>query len=455
MPANIKKVLLQKKISDTLYQIYPKTEAGIVEYTKTVVTPGEADSEVVTSVAAELALLKSTIDNNQSAALQAVADLQDAIEGLGDNESLQESFDTLKEIGDFLATHETSIGALAALIADVGTPSVAANPNAEPPVVAQAATGLHAAVEALQAVGSTKVSKTANDGTTQAANGHLYIDGVDTTVYSDTALVTEIGVEPDAGQSITGSGLKKRVHDLEAVGATKTSKTSGATTAANGHVFIDDADTTIYDDSELVTAIGTSDTTAGSGDGTGILGRLDALEAVGSTKVSKTNGGSTASNGHVYIDGTDTTIYDDTTLVTAIGTADTSAGAGDGTGILGRLDAIDTTIGVEPNGAQSIVGSGLKKRIADLEAVQATKVEDATNNGYIKVNNVDNAIQVYDDTTLVNEIGVEPNAAQSVVGSGLKKRVHDLEDFQAIQVVASAPTGNDIEDGVLYMVELT
>ena len=124
MPSSIKKVILQKQIESTLYQIFPKTDATIVSYTKTV-TVNDTPTSVDTTVAAELAALKSAIDTNDAAALAAIDQLRDDVFGvLGDGEVIASTFDTIKEIADFLDTHDESIGALANLISDVGIASV-------------------------------------------------------------------------------------------------------------------------------------------------------------------------------------------------------------------------------------------------------------------------------------------------------------------------------------------
>ena len=67
MPSSIKKVILQKQIESTLYQIFPKTDATIVSYTKTV-TVNDTPTSVDTTVAAELAALKSTPSGSLSPA---------------------------------------------------------------------------------------------------------------------------------------------------------------------------------------------------------------------------------------------------------------------------------------------------------------------------------------------------------------------------------------------------
>ena len=251
------------------------------------------------------------------------------------------------------------------------------------------------------------------------------------------------------GLFATVAGIDARVTALENTAGTNVSKTkevSGETvTAANGHLYLNGTDTTVYDDTDVRARIGMADNVAGS-----VSARVKALEDVGANKV---EAGTT--NGKLKINGVDNTItaYDDTDLKNAIGTSETTEGAGDGTGILGQIDDIlddvqanKDAIGTAKQGVTP--GTGLTGRIEALEDVEATKVEDATNNGYIKVNGTDNAIQVYDDTDVKNRLGMADNVAGSV-----SARVKALEDAPAsFQVVSSSPASP--VDGVLYAVEL-
>jgi len=195
MADNIKKVLLQKKVENTLYQILPKTDATIVNYDKTV-----SGSTTSTTVAAELAALAQAITDGDEA-------VKDLIYGLQDNETLQQSYDTIKEIGDFLATHEDSIGALAALIADVGKATEGST----------AATGIHADIEgldarvdALETAAGTNVSKT-KSGSADASNGYVYLDGVLTAIYDDSLT---IGASTDAANA-SGTTVWPRLKQAE------------------------------------------------------------------------------------------------------------------------------------------------------------------------------------------------------------------------------------------------
>lgn len=202
---SLKKVLLTKKIEGVMYDIMPKTAADIVTYTK-----GSGQDAVETNVAAELAGIAVTLGT-----LASTADLSalrtEIIGELSNDESLAASFDTIKEIANFLDTHDESIGALAALLTDVGVASVEADPENE--IEAVTATGIHAAVEllqskvaALEAANGTNVSKS-KSGASDAGNGELYLDGTLTTVYDDSALVAAIGESESAEGEADGTGI--------------------------------------------------------------------------------------------------------------------------------------------------------------------------------------------------------------------------------------------------------
>lgn len=313
---SVKKVLLTKAIEGALYDIYPRTAAEIVNYTK-----GSGNDATTVSVASELASLATAI-----AALPTTADLNtlrtEIIGELGNDESVAASFDTIKEIAAFLDQHDESIGALAALISDVGVASVEASGD-DPAVIA---TGIHALVEALQGrvtaletANGTNVSKTkqVSGETVTAANGHLYLDGVDTTVYSDADILSAIGADD------TPNTIKGRISALEAVEA---NKVEAAT--SNGYIKVDGTDDAVlvYDDTDLVEAIGESESVAGAADGTGILGHLDSVDD--------------------DIDG----------LKTAVGTA--TSGTTAGTGLTGRMEDAESAISTLTSGTVTAVAAG-------------------------------------------------------------------------------------------------
>ena len=187
MPAIVKKVLLQKSIEDQLYSILPQTDATVVNYTK-----GSGQDAVVTTVAAELASLAtaaaSVITEAEVDGMidDAISDLWDRISGLADGESLAASFDTLKEISDYLNTHGSVVSGFTsdinALKTALGSPAVAADPENE--IEAQAATGLFATIAGLDS--RITALETIDPTSVEASetNGNIVIDGVETTVYT-------------------------------------------------------------------------------------------------------------------------------------------------------------------------------------------------------------------------------------------------------------------------------
>ena len=406
---SVKKVLLQKSVSGTIYDIYPKTDASVVTYDK---------QGTATTVAAELASLATGLGSvvTQQDIDDAVEALENKIYGLQDGQSLATAFDTLKEISDYLNDHGSVVSGFTsdinALKTALGAPSKT-NP-------ATAATGLFADVEDLQsrvasleAVGATKVEI----GTT---NGTIKIDGTQQTVYDDSALTNAIGTDSTTGtvkgriktlETTVGnasSGLVKKVADLETVGATKVESST-----TNGNIKINGTETTVYDDTALAgrvtaneNAIG-SDTTSGT-----VKYRIKQLETVGATKVE-----SSTTNGNVKINGTETTVYDDTAVTSRVTTLETTVGAND--------------------------TAGLRKRIADLEAVGATKVEDGTTNGTIKVDG--STVTVYDgDASFINQDATHRFATDT------EKAAWNTEKTQVVNALPGSP-----DPSVLYMVELS
>ena len=135
----IRNVLLKKKIGSTLYDIYVKTDAALVDYTR-----GSGENAVNTNVAAELAKIASD-------ATTAVNGLRTEIMGTG---TINEYFDTVKEIADWLQdTHNTTAATIVTdlnnVIDDVGVASSPAEgvEGQEGYKAAVTATGLHADIE--------------------------------------------------------------------------------------------------------------------------------------------------------------------------------------------------------------------------------------------------------------------------------------------------------------------
>ena len=106
--ADIKKILLSKKIDGVVYNVYPKTSADVVEYSKV-----SGEETVTTTVAEELAAIATSlsavdtstaVDDKIAAANTA---LYNQIMGITDEDgtSVQEAYDTLKEVAQYLTDH--------------------------------------------------------------------------------------------------------------------------------------------------------------------------------------------------------------------------------------------------------------------------------------------------------------------------------------------------------------
>ncbi len=424
MSAAIKKVLLQKQVNDVLYNIYSKTSADLVDYTRTV----QGGTDVETTVAAELAYLLGEIK-----ALPTTQDLQNLetriIGTLGENENLAEAFDTLKEISEFLDGAE-SIQSLTTLINDVGHASDAG----------VEASGLHALVESLRSdvddlisASGTNVSKTktVEGATTTAANGHLYLDGVDTVVYDDAALGAATDTADAAGTS-AWSRIKNAENDIDtlqgAVGAATDAADAAGTTA---WARLKNAETDV---DNLQAALGAS-TDAANDSGTTAWSRIKALEEADGTNVSKTKtveGTPTnAANGHLYLDGVDTTVYDDATVWAALGHSTDTADS-TGTTAWARLKNAETDV----DNLQAAVGT----------AADAANASGTT--AWARLKNAEGDID-----TLQAAVGASTDTADAA-GTTAWSRIKAIEGKAApVQFVATSPATP--EDGVLYMVDIT
>ena len=295
---NVKKVLLQKSISNTLFDIFPKTDASIVQYDKDGTT---------TTVAAELASLAAEIVANGSSvtdALEAeIQALEDKIYGLADGETLNSAFDTLKEISDFIVAHPNSVAELQSQITTNANAIGRATEYEEDGItVKTVGSGLirraeqdEARIAALEQVGSTKVESS-------LTNGNIKVDGSEMQVYDDSNLWTEVGADNtyNAARELTasGSGLKARISQntneinklQDAVGSDAVSGTIKGRIAA------------------LETEVG-SDTVAAS-----VKGRITALEAIGAKNVKGKNAGD--ADGTIRVATSPAGLNDDSAVVT-------------------------------------------------------------------------------------------------------------------------------------------
>ena len=115
---SVKNVYLKKKIEGTIYDIYPHTDAGIVEFTRL-----QTDSEssggkpeyIITTVYDELTALRTLI-----------ADTEARILGLTDehaNDTIIATYDTIREIASYLSTNGDAIATINSLNNTVGDAS--------------------------------------------------------------------------------------------------------------------------------------------------------------------------------------------------------------------------------------------------------------------------------------------------------------------------------------------
>ena len=109
---SVKNVYLKKKIEGTIYDIYPHTDAGVVEFTPPAVNGGNS---FTTTVYEELVALRTLI-----------ADTEARILGLTDehaNDTIIATYDTIREIASYLSTNGDAIATINSLNNTVGDAS--------------------------------------------------------------------------------------------------------------------------------------------------------------------------------------------------------------------------------------------------------------------------------------------------------------------------------------------
>jgi len=233
----IKKVLLTKKLNNTIYDIFPKTSADVVTY---------GDSTVAAALAAFATDLNNVYSKTDAdAKTKAACDaLYNKIMGITeeDGATVDQAYDTLKEVaawidehGDVAAAFTTDITALKTAVGEApaegkpgsGLLKAMAEVTAKADTNATDIEALEQAVTDLQtAVGNASAGlvKTVADHTTDI-----------------TALKTAVGEEPNAAAGKAGSGILKRVADLEAAGATKVEKSD-----TNGNIKVNGVEVEVY-----------------------------------------------------------------------------------------------------------------------------------------------------------------------------------------------------------------
>lgn len=171
MATNMQKTIAKIKVEGVLKEIAFKTTGEQV-----VMADGRTAEAVIASILTSIANLPndSAIDEKVKISCDA---LYNKIMGLTDSDTtINEAYDTLKEVADWIDTH----GELAAQFTnDIS--------------------GLKSAVQALQAIGATKVEKS-------ETNGNIKIDGQEVTVYTPPATVSADKVtESDSKQFVTAA----------------------------------------------------------------------------------------------------------------------------------------------------------------------------------------------------------------------------------------------------------
>lgn len=245
--SSIKKVLLTKKLNNTIYDIFPKTSADVVTYGESTVAAALA------SFATDLAAVYTKTETD--AAVKASADaLYNKIMGITDSEegsTINEAYDTLKEVADWIGTHgdvaaafTTDVAALKAAVGVAPAEGVEgsgllkeiADVKARVSTNETDITALEEAVNTLKtAVGDAGAGlvKTVADHTTEI-----------------TSIKTTIGEAPNEAEGKAGSGILKKLADLESKGATKVEASDN-----NGYIKVDGTDVKVY---ELPTSISAS-----------------------------------------------------------------------------------------------------------------------------------------------------------------------------------------------------
>lgn len=186
---SIRKTILKKKIEGAIYDLYLKTSADIVVYDETDSVASKIASIVTTLT--ELTTGDNSVDKKIEAASNA---LFQKIMGVTDQSQLDQAFDTLKEVSDYLAGHgsvvdgfTSDISALKTAVGDADS-GLTKEVNTLKTTVGDANSGLVKDVADLKAVGSTKVE----DSDT---NGYIKINGAETQVYDDSAIAATKIVE--------------------------------------------------------------------------------------------------------------------------------------------------------------------------------------------------------------------------------------------------------------------
>ena len=238
--ANIKKVLLSKKIGNVVYDIFPKTSADVVVY---------GESTVAAALAEFAAGLADVYTKEESdAALQAESTaLYNKIMGITeeDGATVKEAYDTLKEVaawidehGEIAAAFTTDIAALKTAVGDENSGLVKAMADAQAAIEANDGDieALQGAVQALEtAVGD------AESGLVKAmADAQAAIEALEGRADAVEGRATALEGRADALEG-RADAVEGRLDAIEAIAPTKVEASE-----TNGNIKIDGVETVVY-----------------------------------------------------------------------------------------------------------------------------------------------------------------------------------------------------------------
>lgn len=223
----IKKVLLQKKIEGTVYDIYTKTSADLVVYSDT-----ETVAQKLASLAGELEAITTETTGTIDSRIKAASDaLYNKIMGLTDEDTtINDAFDTLKEVAEYLAAHGD--------------------------VVTGFTTDIAALQEALNAENTGLLARmSAAEGKITTLEGVVGDD--------ESGLVADVAANAAAIEGLDSAINAEETGILARLDAVESAETKVEHSETNGSVKVDGSDVQVYDDTELAGRVTDLETTVG------------------------------------------------------------------------------------------------------------------------------------------------------------------------------------------------
>jgi hypothetical protein len=189
----IKKVLLTRKVNNILYSLYPKTTAEVVCYGDTNVAKALADladefKNYYTSSSTDDAI-KTAVDNLYNKIMGITAE---------DGTSVNEAYDTLKEVATWINEHGDIAAGFATDISNLKT------------TVGDDSSGLVKDVTDLKNVGATKVEAS-------STNGNIKINGVETQVYQHPMTHSAAMIDETTDKKFVTKDEKEIINNAAAV----------------------------------------------------------------------------------------------------------------------------------------------------------------------------------------------------------------------------------------------